>query len=122
MAEQDYDQARRSFAELINAWQSRITASAPWNIPVYLEPYVYLEEYSYLAIAEKRIELAARLLGATQAYHQRFHLERTLKERAMREKGIATLRAALGEEVFEQAWEEGRRLSLEQALKEVAPS
>ena len=70
-----------------------------------------------MEIAEGTMERAALLLGATDAYAQRFQWERTPKERAMRAEGIDCVCAALGETAFEAIWNEGRKLTLEQVVE-----
>ena len=62
------------------------------------------------------MERAARLLGATQAQHTKWQLTRTPRQRAEREKAVASVREALGESAFAKAWEEGQAMTLEQAV------
>ena len=68
--------------------------SASWN-------YAYaLEALGYIAISQQIYATAARLLGVTQAYHERFQNLRSPKERDMRLSATAQVRSALGEEAF----------------------
>jgi len=70
--------------------------------------------------------LAAHLLGAATAYRGTMSLTRAAFMRIMVERQETALRAALGDEAYEQAWDEGYILSLEQAIAEaiaaIAPS
>lgn len=43
--------------------------------------------------------------------------EISAKERAEHDQAIAAARAALGEEKFKAAWEEGQKITLEQAVE-----
>jgi hypothetical protein len=47
---------------------------APWGISVYIEPFSFLEAFSFLEFDEQKMEQATRLLGATEAYHTRFQM------------------------------------------------
>jgi AMMECR1 domain-containing protein len=60
---------------------------------------------------------AARLLGAAEALRGAIGLFRTPRDEEANARLIATVRAALGEERFAASWEEGRAMSLEQAIE-----
>ncbi len=62
-------------------------------------------------------ERAARLWGAAEALREVIGSPRPPNEREEYERGLATVREALGEEVFSAAWAEGRAMSLEQAIE-----
>ena len=70
-----------------------------------------------LALARQQPEQAARLLGAAELIWDRIHVVRRPIERADHERVIVMARAALSEEALAAAWEEGRAMSLEQALR-----
>jgi predicted ATPase/DNA-binding SARP family transcriptional activator len=84
--------------------------------------YSALEAFAILAARQKEkaiwaeLERAARLLGATDAWHMEWQLTRLPRERQERESAIAAVRGALGEEAFAKAWEEGKAMTLEQAI------
>jgi tetratricopeptide (TPR) repeat protein len=63
-------------------------------------------------------ERAARLLGAAEAISQVAGAWSFIAARGQNRRAIDTARAALGEESFVAAWEQGRRLSREQATAE----
>ena len=61
-----------------------------------------------LAAAQGQDETAARLLGATEAWHTLYFHSRLPRERQEREACIAGLHAGLSEQAFTAAWEEGK--------------
>jgi non-specific serine/threonine protein kinase len=61
---------------------------------------------------------AVRLYGAAAALRESTGNPRRLAERIRYQRIVAALTAALGETVFAAAWEEGRVLTLEQAIAE----
>jgi hypothetical protein len=63
-------------------------------------------------------ERAARLLGAAEAISQVAGAWSFIAARGQNRRALDTARAALGEESFAAAWEQGRRLSREQATAE----
>jgi tetratricopeptide (TPR) repeat protein len=96
----DIQSARRHFQEALVKW--------PWED--------YLEPLGLLAISEQQMERAARLLGATENWHNKTHYSRILREREERKKAISFVQQTLGEEAFTKAWEEGKAMTLEQAI------
>jgi predicted ATPase/DNA-binding SARP family transcriptional activator/Tfp pilus assembly protein PilF len=75
-----------------------------------------LEGLSFLFLAEKQNEKAARLLSATEDWHLKFQMIRTPWERRERNEAIAALRQALGEAAFSAAWDDGKNMPLKQAV------
>ena len=75
-----------------------------------------LEGIAFLAIIQHQAQRAACLLGSTQALYDHDSFQYPPKNRLERENAIACLRQALGEEAFTKAWEEGRAMTLEQAV------
>ena len=59
---------------------------------------------------------AARLFGAAESLYIPLRFEMSAKERAEHDQAVAAARAALGEEAFAAAWEEGKRMTLEQVV------
>jgi predicted ATPase/DNA-binding SARP family transcriptional activator/Flp pilus assembly protein TadD len=76
-----------------------------------------LEGLVYLALSEKQLERAARLLGATEDWHQKFCHIRTPRERQERESAIASLMQEMSEKAFTTAWTEGQAMTLEEAIE-----
>ncbi|HEY8746120.1 MAG TPA: tetratricopeptide repeat protein, partial [Chloroflexota bacterium] len=72
-----------------------------------------------------RPERAARLFAAAEAHLEAMDTRMQPPDLAQHQRNVADVRAALGEQAFQQAWEEGRTMSLEQALayvQEMAPA
>jgi len=118
----DFSSARRCFIEAIE----KSPGADPFMLisGLALEAQA-LEALAFLAASQDQMKRAARLLGATEDFHQKFLYTRTSRERAERTSAIATVREALGEEGFAKAWEEGKAMTQEQAVayaKEVAYS
>jgi predicted ATPase len=59
---------------------------------------------------------AARLLGASDALLEAIGIHLNPRERAEFEQRVSAVRAQIGDEVFQAAWDEGRSMSLEQAI------
>jgi hypothetical protein len=62
-------------------------------------------------------ERAARLLGAAEAMQAAIGSDMDADVRILYEQAIASARAPLGEDRFEKAMQEGRAMSLEQAIQ-----
>ena len=75
-----------------------------------------LESLAALAVAEGQMERAARLYGAMEAAHESLHFVVSPAERAEREHGMNRARAELGEDVFTNEYEEGKKLTLDEAV------
>ncbi len=106
--------ARRHFFEAIEKrWGTEWPFSdwSAWNAAL------PLEALGLLAVSLREMEHAARLLGATEEYHQCYQNARTPRERAERESAILEVRDALGEDAFKKTWEEGQTLSINQAIE-----
>ena len=66
--------------------------------------------------AQGRYKRAARLFGATKVLREAISAPLRPSNRPDAVHGMATVRAELGEEVFEAAWAEGRAMSMEEAI------
>jgi predicted ATPase/Tfp pilus assembly protein PilF len=77
---------------------------------------VCLSAYVTLAVAQRKPDKAARLGGAVKKQIPSIPLQMSPVERAAYDQAIATARAALGEEAFAAAWEEGKKMTLEEAV------
>ncbi len=105
----DLDNAKQKFHQAIGKW-----VGLDW---LFWNDELALEGLSFLSLSEKQMERAARLLGATEGWHQIFKFTRTPLERQGRESAITSLQQALGEKAFATAWEEGQAMTLEQAIE-----
>jgi tetratricopeptide (TPR) repeat protein len=76
-----------------------------------------LGELAVVALAQGQAERAARLLGASEGLFGTIALPREGADRAAYEHQVASIRAALGEEVFAAAWAVGQAMTLEDAIR-----
>src|SRR5471032_1796580 len=60
---------------------------------------------------------AARLWGATEALRQEMGGARAVHMRVAFERHVKPVRAILTDEAFDQAWNEGRAMSLDEAVR-----
>jgi non-specific serine/threonine protein kinase len=95
---------------LIREGMQRIAASLPGHVPN------GLETSAALATAERDPERAARLYGAASRVRQRSGYATIASERASYEQALATVRSALGEERFADAWQDGASMSTDEAV------
>jgi tetratricopeptide (TPR) repeat protein len=105
--EGDYDRARSLYFEgntLINEKRFRLLS---W--------FIGMEALGLLAAAEKQYERAARLFGAVDRIAQELGTTLTPMELVEHEPCVAETKAALGEALYNAAWESGRKLTLDQA-------
>jgi predicted ATPase/DNA-binding SARP family transcriptional activator/Tfp pilus assembly protein PilF len=77
---------------------------------------VCLSAYVTLALAQRKPDKAARLGGAVEKRIPSIRLEMSPLERAEYDQAIAAARAALGEEAFIAAYEEGKKMTLDEAI------
>jgi non-specific serine/threonine protein kinase len=83
-----------------------------------------LEGLAAVAGAEGQPERAARLYGVAEALRKAIDVSLTPSffpplppDRADHDRSVAAARAGLGEEAFKAAWEEGRRMKIEEAVQ-----
>jgi tetratricopeptide (TPR) repeat protein len=76
---------------------------------------VCLRDLAVVACAAGNYKQAARLFGAAEA--SREFLERSMGERALHDRGVASAKARLGDSTFAECWAEGRAMTLPQALE-----
>jgi hypothetical protein len=75
-----------------------------------------LEGIAGVAVEGGRMDRAARLFGAADAVRSKIGTPLPPLHRAACERHGAAARAALGEEQFEQQWEQGRVLTVQEAV------
>jgi hypothetical protein len=75
-----------------------------------------LEAFAGVAGAEGCAERAARLFGAAERLREVTGAPLLPADRAERERSVAAVRTALGQEAFAAAWAEGRAMALERAI------
>ena len=77
-----------------------------------------LEELAAVAAARGRSLHSARLWGAAERLRKEVGSPRASKERSHYDRHLAASRAALGDDAaFDQAWQEGREMTTEQAIE-----
>ena len=103
----DYASARSLYEESLSI---RRELGDKWGI-------VYsLEAFARLNLQENRSEQAAALWGAAQRLRKEIGFPLPPDEQDEYDRAVAAAREALGEEAFAAAWEEGRAMTLEQAV------
>jgi hypothetical protein len=78
----------------------------------------YLPALAGAAFGQGQLERAARLFGAGAVLRERLGADLPAIGRRSHDRGVAAVRAALGDADFEAAWAAGQALSLEQAIAE----
>jgi len=76
-----------------------------------------LEAFANLALVEGRPELATRLLSAAEALREVIGSPRPPLDEAEFKLDVSSARKALAAQSFDSAWEEGRALTMEQAVE-----
>jgi hypothetical protein len=75
-----------------------------------------LSAFATLAAAQNKPELTARLVGAAETQTPSIRFEMSAKERSEYDQAAAAARTALGEDAFAAAWEEGQKMTLDEAV------
>ncbi|HET9589239.1 MAG TPA: tetratricopeptide repeat protein [Anaerolineales bacterium] len=104
----DYDRARSLYTQSLKRFRE---SANHWNLAY------SLETFAALAVAQGEMQRAARLYGATETFYAQFRFLISPLERENHERNIAAVRAALGEEALSALWEEGRAMTVEQAVE-----
>jgi Tfp pilus assembly protein PilF len=76
-----------------------------------------LECFAFLAIAEEEPQHAATLFGAAEALRERIKSSMQYLERVEYDHAMIRLRSMLREAELNSLWEQGRALTIEQAVK-----
>jgi len=77
-----------------------------------------LDGLAEVATSVGHLERAVRLFGAAEALRRTTGVPERRLLRAGRDRDVAVVRAALGEDAFAASWAEGQAMTLEQALAE----
>jgi len=77
-----------------------------------------LEGFAFLTLAQGKAQRAARLVGAAEALRESIGAPLPPIDRADYERMVASVRSALGDDLYATAWEEGRGMTLELAVRE----
>jgi tetratricopeptide (TPR) repeat protein len=83
-----------------------------------MNPIVHhdLEGLACLAGAKGDAERAARLWGAAQSIHEAKDIPRDTDFLAEADTRISSVRSGMGEDIWEEAWNKGRAMSLDEAV------
>ena len=76
-----------------------------------------LECIAFIMIKKEELEQATTLLGAAQALRELIDSNMTKVEEVEYQKEITSLRASVAQSEFEQAWNRGRGLTMDQAIE-----
>ena len=115
----DYSAARTFYMEALSLQRWQIGApSYQWAwLKTYKSAVAYpLSTLAVLAAAQNQMKRAASLFGASETLYPPLRFEMSARERAEHHEAIAAARAALGEEAFAAAWEEGKKMTLDEAV------
>jgi hypothetical protein len=102
------EQAEAAYRETILEWQRLGHRAAVAH---------QLESFALIALAREQPVRAARLLGGAEALRERIDIPMTRFERVEYDQAVEQLELGMGEEAFQRAWGEGRRLSMEAAIQ-----
>jgi predicted ATPase len=106
-SQRDYAAARSFYSEAIDVGQEMLNGFIPT---------VCLSAFATLAAAQWNSNKVARLVGAAEKQIPSIRFEMSPAERAEHDQAIAAARAALGEEAFTAAYEEGKMMTLDEAV------
>jgi hypothetical protein len=75
-----------------------------------------LEALGILVAACEDLAYAARLLGAASSLREKINAPPSPAKQEKLDRALSSTRSALGESVFAKEWDEGRAMSMEQAI------
>ncbi|HEX6270837.1 MAG TPA: tetratricopeptide repeat protein [Anaerolineales bacterium] len=110
--------ARAFYVEALELQPRRVRLLFRWTwLKTYQSAVAYpLAAFALLAAVQNNMPRAARLLSAAETFYTPLRFEMSARERAEHDQAVAAARTALGKKSFAAAWEEGGRMSLEQAI------
>ncbi|HEU0297699.1 MAG TPA: tetratricopeptide repeat protein [Anaerolineales bacterium] len=115
-SQNDYAVARTYYQEMLEIERQRINYKWYW-LKTYACAIAYpLNAFAVLAVVQNQMERASKLFSAAESLYPPLRFEMSAKERAEYDQALAAARAALGEEEFAAAWEDGRKMTLDEAV------
>lgn len=83
------------------------------------KPYVAwaLEELGALAAARQQFERGAQFYGAAESIREEAHAKVPLNQRRTYEQGLNSIKESLSDDELAQAWDHGRRMTLDAAIQ-----
>jgi tetratricopeptide (TPR) repeat protein len=114
----NYSAAHAYYTETLGMQLQRINPLFKWNwLKTYGCAIAYpLEGFAFLAAAQNQMERSTRLFGVAEILYPPLRFEMSSKERAEHDQAIATTRAALGGKSFAAAYDEGKKMTLDEAI------
>ncbi|HMD82060.1 MAG TPA: hypothetical protein VKE92_12165, partial [Anaerolineales bacterium] len=76
-----------------------------------------LECFAFISRAQEQEERAVQLMSAAEALREASSSARTPQEQIEYDREFAGLRAGMNEKMFDLLWEEGRSMTMEQAIE-----
>lgn len=104
-----YQAAKEAYVRVIRAFLNYGHLSAVANL---------LESYGFIALAEEEPERSARLLGAAEALRDQIKISMRYFEQVEYNQAVSELRRQLDPAAFQNIWESGRRLDIDEAVNE----
>jgi tetratricopeptide (TPR) repeat protein len=104
----DYEAAHSLYNKSLKMFRE---TSNQWNIAY------ALESFTALAVAQQEMRRAAKLFSATEPFYSLLRFLMSPLERDHHDRDLAVTRAALGDEEFSALWDEGRTMTMEQAVE-----
>jgi tetratricopeptide (TPR) repeat protein len=114
--EGDLTEARAAYRESIAAWQQWVWTDALPKFGPRVRIACCLDGLAAVAAKEGQTARAAQWLSAAAALRESLDVHLPLPDAREWERWVERVRAALGEEAFEAAWEQGRRISFDEAV------
>ena len=108
-SQEDYGAARSFHTEAIVLGQEKEIGNS-WIVAM------HFSALATLAAAQKQMQRAARLFGAAETLFPVIRFEMSAAERAEHDQALAAARAALGEEAYMAAYNEGKKMTFDEAI------
>ncbi|HZJ22574.1 MAG TPA: adenylate/guanylate cyclase domain-containing protein [Anaerolineales bacterium] len=104
----NFDEALSLYRETLRDWQKIGHRGAVAH---------QLECFAFIAKAQEQGERAVKLMSAAEALRETSKSPRTPQERVEYEEEVTSLRTGMDEKTFVSLWEEGREMTMEQAIE-----
>jgi tetratricopeptide (TPR) repeat protein len=103
-----HDKAESMYRETILEWQRLGHRAAVAN---------QLECFAFIAKVNEQPERATKLLGAAERLRETIHIDMSPMERVEYDREVADLKANMDRKLFAALWEEGKSMTMEQAIQ-----
>jgi hypothetical protein len=103
-----FEKARQKYLKTIVKWQKLGHRAAVAH---------QLESLAFIAIAQGQLERAARLLGAAEALREKINIQMSPAEQVEYGAQVAKLRLALDASRCTSLWNEGSKMTMDQAIQ-----